>query len=327
MSTNLAPYEALWIIKESAYGTEKSAPVAGTDSIYIRLAGANRFTPRPVPTKRKIDFGGGFKVAGYAVSDQWVITGNLEVELCYSQALLLLSWCGVRINNAQTSPWTTTEPIADLASCAIYHAVARSDDGSIKRRRYKGCKVHSWKFTVNPQSGVGMLSLTLMAQKMDGNSVDSTSDPDATAFPLPADTAFPTDPVLFLQTTVSAASTALTYCQGIEVNVTNSMDALYFAGSPFIGLDRIRGRSTMVNLDMMMSATPDFRAQMESLTSQALTVVATNTAKTITLDFKSNVLVDTVSDNLTPGKLFLVSLGNEVQWDTSASADFVVTVA
>lgn len=327
MATDAPPFEFLWIVKESAYSTPKTSPTAGVDSIYIRLAGANRFTPRPVPTKRKIQFGGGFQVPGYAVYDQWQITGTLEVELCYSQALLLLSWAGVRINSAQTSPWTTTEPIADLASCACYHATARSDDGSIKRRVYLGTKVHSWKITCNAQSGLAMLSLTLMSQKMQGNTYDSSSDPTSGAFPAPADTAFPTDPVLLLQSTVNVASTALTYVTGFEFTATNAMDPLYFAGSPWIGFDRLRGRESSLSLDLLYTASPDWRTQYEALTSEAVTVVATNSVKTITIDMKSDNLVDTLSDNLSPGKVYMQAVTFQNQYDTTNSADIAITVA
>lgn len=320
-----APYEALWIVKESAYGTQEVTPVAGTDSIYIRLAGANRFTMRPNVTRRKIPFGGGYAVPGYAVSDQITVTGNLEVELCYTQAALLLDWAVTRINVAQTAPWTTTEPAGDLASCTVYHAIMR-DDGTIKRRRYKGVKVRTGRLVSNAQNGLTMLTLGLGAQKMDANTYDSSSDPDATAFPLPADTAFPTDPVLFYHgaSNTKVNSTALAYCQSVELSWTNRTDPRFFQGN-FIGFERLRGRESTINYSVLYTASPDWRAAFEAVTSYACATTWTNTTHTILMQYNASNLVDSVNDDLQPGKVYDQTFALQNQWDTSASADIGFT--
>ena len=330
MTTNLAPYEALQIVKEISFGTQKVTPVAGVDSIYIRLAGANRFTMRPIPTDRDIPFGGGFDVPGYTVSDQVLVTGNLSLELCYSQASMLLNWCATRINGAQTLPWPTTEPIGDLDSCTVSHLIARSDDGTYKRTRYKGVKVGNWKLAASAQSGLVMLDMGLQAQKWDGNAIEATADPDATAFPVPPDTAFPTDPLLFYQSTTTAAGSALTYVQGITIDVNNAMDARFFTGATagrFIGLNRIRGRKSTASLDLIYTATPNWRPKLEAITSEALSFAFSNSVNTVTVDFKANNLIKSLSDALAPGKLYDQTVSYTNQYDTASSLDLAFTFA
>lgn len=320
-----APYEALWIVKESAFGTQKTSPVAGTDSIYIRLDGANRFTMRANPIKKEIAFGGGFAAKGYSVSDKIEVKGKLDLEFCYSQATMLGGWAYTRINSGQTSPWTTTEIAGDMASCAIYHAILR-DDGTVKRTRYKGVKVN--KATL--KSGVGdtttMLSLDLIGQKMDANSYDASSDPDGTAFPLPADTAFPTDPLLFSHLTATVGGSGVSYLEGLTLDVTGQHDPRYFGGH-FISRNHLRGRMATVSMELLYTASPNWRSQMEALTSQAATFAFTNGVNTVTINYQSNNLTETVQDDLSPGKEYNQTVTLTNQWYTTGSADLTFTYA
>ena len=92
-----------------------------------------------------------------------------------------------------------SEPPGDLASCTVYHAVRRSD-GTYRRKAFTGCKVAGWRIEVSRGSTTAMLTLDLQACKSAGNQMDSTSDPDATAFPAPAETDYPTGPYTFKMT-------------------------------------------------------------------------------------------------------------------------------
>lgn len=328
MADNRQPYEFLWVIKESAYLTQKGTPTAGTDSIYIRLDGANRFTLRPMPTQRAVAFGGGFAVQGYTVSDKMAVgVGQLAVTLCYSQAKLLLDWACTRINAGQTTPWTTTEPPGDLASCTVYHGVMR-DDGTIRRRRYKGVKVHNWRLASSADSGLTTLTMGVLAAKMDSNAVDSSSDPDATAFPAPADTAFPTDPLLFVETNggISVGGSTVLYCQGIDLNVTNAM-ATRTWNNRFVQVDRIRGRKSTLTAQVLYTASPSWRALYEALTTRAASFAWTNGVNTVTLDYKSNNIISGVEDQLQPGDLYDQAVTLESQYDTSAGTDLAFTFA
>ena len=59
--------EFLWIVKESALGTVMTSPVAGTDSIYIRLIDGNSFGMLAEPVIEEIPYGGGFAVTAEAL--------------------------------------------------------------------------------------------------------------------------------------------------------------------------------------------------------------------------------------------------------------------
>jgi len=323
-----APYEFLWVVKESAYGTTKTSPVAGTDSHYIRLAGANRFQMRPVKRRVKVASGQGFAAPGYAVGGTWDVRGSLELELCASQAALLLGWAFTRINAGQTTPWTTTEPSGDLISCSVFHGIM-TDTGTIRRRKYKGVKVHATRLASSAQNMTLMARFDLVAQKHEGNADDSSSDPDATAFPAPADTAFPVDPFLHCHFTPTFGGSAIGYAQSVELVSTPAMDPRYPTGSGarFLGFDRLRGRTNTVNLDTILTASPNWRSSFDALTSDDLSLVWDNGTNSITVDLKDNNLVDDLRDDLTPGQVFNQTLRFENQWDTGNSADIVFTYA
>src|SRR4051794_24215485 len=150
--------EFLWIVKESALGTPMTSPTAGTDSIYVRLIDGNSFGMVAEPVIEEIPYGGGFAVQSEAISDHYGCKGQLKTKLYPAQALMLLPWAVSRINAGQTTPWTTTEPAGDLASCSVYHAVRRSD-GTYSRKRFAGCKVAGARIEVSRQSTTATLTL------------------------------------------------------------------------------------------------------------------------------------------------------------------------
>lgn len=326
MASDTAPFEFLWVVKESAYGTTKNTPVAGTDSIYIRLDGANRFDMRPKKVTRAIPFGGGYAVRGYTVSDHDETMGKLDLTLCYSQAKLLLDWGITKINGS--NPWTTTEPPGDLASCSVFHGIKR-DDGTIKRRKYKGVKVAAGKLSGSADTGIVTLSMNLRAQKYDGNTRESTSDPDATAFPAPADTAFPTDPLLFYQTNgaISLNGSTVSYPESVDLSWNNAMDWRYF-NSYFPAFDRLRGRASQLDMRVLYTASPDWRGLYEALTAMAGSVAFTNGTNTVTLSYNANNIIDPApTDDLTPGRVYMQTFSLQNQYDTSAGTDITFTYA
>lgn len=320
-----SPFEFLWLVKESAYMTPMASPAAGVDSIYIRLAGPNRFTMRPKPIRKKVPFGGGFAANGYVKSDKIEIKGALQVELCASQTAFLLGWLGVRINNAQTAPWVTTEPIGDLASVAIYHGIARSD-GSIKRRSYLGTKGDGWGIKCSEDDFVAMLTANLTAATMTGDAYNSTSDPTSGAFAAPADTAFPIDPWLFLHT----AGAYL--IGGANVATLRSMDwetknVLFgnFYNNPYLQYYHLRGRQTTLQQTTTYTASPDWRSQFEAIAALAGQVTFNNGTHTLVLNANAQNVIDDLSDDLQPGQVYAQDFTLENQWDPAAGSDIVVS--
>jgi hypothetical protein len=325
------PYEALWLVKETNFGTTKTSPTAGTDSIYIRLAGANRSTLRSTKRQLPIAFGGGYAVRGYTVADRWEAAGNLEVELTYTQAALLMGWSITRINAGRTTPWTTSSStIGNLASMTVYHAIMRSD-GTVKRVKYLGAVVRSWKLMASAQTGLTMLTLGLVAQKHAGNADDSSSDPDATEFPLPADTAFPTDPVLFTHFSGSGGltigSSELTCFEGFSLSGDNVIDARYCAGSKFLSFADFRGRKVTGQANVLFTATPNWRSDFDTQTLKTVEAVWTDGTTTLTIDMYDANIITGVDDDLTPGQVYNQNLSFESQRDTSDGGEIAVTVA
>src|SRR3954471_20775684 len=195
----MAAREFVWIIKESALNTAMATPTAGTDSIYLRLTEGNSFSMAADTIIEEIPYGGGLAVCGEAIADKYSVKGTLKTRLYPAQQALLMDWGLSRINAAQTTPWTTTEPPGDLASCTVYHAIKLSD-GTYRRKKFTGVKVDAVSIDVSSKSTSAMLTLTLTGCKALGHALDTTSDPDATEFPAPAESAYPTAPYTFKHT-------------------------------------------------------------------------------------------------------------------------------
>src|SRR4051812_30957148 len=102
--------EFCWIVRESAFGTVMSSPVAGTDSIYVRLTDGNSLSVYPKNINETIMYGGGVATAGETVSDHSSSDGTLRTKLFPTQAKFLMTWASQLINSGQTLPWVTTEP-------------------------------------------------------------------------------------------------------------------------------------------------------------------------------------------------------------------------
>lgn len=323
----MAAREYLWIIKESAYGTQKASPVAGTDSIYIRLDGSNGFTMRPKPVKLDVMYGNGFATPAFTVSDHMECKGSLKTQLCASQSQMLMDWAATTINTGQTVPWTTTEPAGDLASCTVYHGIARVD-GTFKRRKYVGVKVASWKLEVGRDGTIAGVSFDLIAQKPVGNAYDATTDPDATAFPAPGACVLPTDPFLFAHTKghlSSGGSTVAAY-SSLSVSATNKVDAQFYEDH-FISYARFLGRSSQMVAKLAYKASPDQRALYEALTAGALSVEFDNGTNQLTIDFNGRNVRDSVEDDLQTEKLYDQTVTLQNYWDCSVPGDITITYA
>lgn len=317
----------LQITKESAYKVPMASPVRGTDQIVIRLSGANSYTPRPKHRKYKIMRGGGVAVVALSGADSTELTGKLTTELYAGQAAFLLGLCAQKINTAQTSPWVTTEPAGDLASVTIDFAIQHSD-GTYKRRRNLGMKVGKWnlKCAREDANAVAMLDIDFVGSTPQGNTFDSSSDPDVTAFPTPLDSEYPTDPFLFSHTSgqLLIGGAARVFYGSVELDVTNVLDARYFA-SRFVQLIRCYGRDSRLKFKHMVMASPDDRATYEALTAQAASVEFNNGTHTAKIDFNGSNPFEGVDDDLPLDKLYEQGLELQNQWDSAAGADITPT--
>ena len=198
--------EFLMMTTESAYKTPTSPavtwPTSTPNTFYVRLDGENQFTMRPRPVMVTVPYGGGMAYDAFRISDKMACSGSLTTKL-YAGPIsqLLLQWACRPIQTGGTDPWTTSEPVGDLASMTIYHAIQRSD-GTYKKRLYNGAKVDSWTLDVSESGTIATLSLEITASTPQGNQFDASVDP-TTAFPAPTDSPnqFPTTAPLGLTPT------------------------------------------------------------------------------------------------------------------------------
>ena len=256
--------EFLWIVKESSLGAVMPSPVAGSDSIYIRLSDGNGFGMVAEPVIEEIPYGGGFAVTADAVSDHYSCKGRLKTNLYPSQAPLLLSLLSRRIGSDQASPWPTTEPAGDLASVSVYHAVRRPD-GSYRRKRFAGVKAAGGRIEVSRRSTTATLTLDLQACRCYGNAMDGSPDPDATEFPAPGEADYPTGPYTFRDTAghVTVGSGRAQY-ESLSVAIQNSLEGRWFESS-YLTVNQFCGRASTLEVDLYLKATPDDRSAYEAI--------------------------------------------------------------
>lgn len=319
-------FEYLQITKEQSYGTIMTSPSAGVDSIYIRLADSNRFGMRKEPVRKTIGYGGGRGNKGYQKTGRYEIKGDLSLELCYTQALLLLNWASTPIStvSSPTTPWPTTEISGDLPSCTVFHGTVRSD-GSARIRGYSGTKVSAWNLACGVESNVAMLKLGLLAQQT------WPTDPTAMQAPAPADTAFPTDVLQFYQlsTGLSVGGSGLVYPESFTLDVKNDLDGKYFTSQNLVNA-HMRGRETTLEMDVLYTASPEWRTLYEGDTIEAVQVAMTNSTHTVTLNLYGNNEITKVTDSLEVGKQYMQNVTLENMWDTSignALSDLIFTFA
>jgi hypothetical protein len=309
--------EFLDITVESAYKTAKTSPVLNTDRFVIRLDADNSFTMRPDPQAITMPYGGGFAVDAFDVSDTVEIKGSLTVKPTYTQMVALLGLGLVQINADQDSPWVTTEPIGDLASVSIRHAIYQDDTGTYKRKAYRGVKNLGGKFDISRESKVATLQLDLQAASVDG------SDPDGTAFPVPGDTNYTTDLIKFSHSTLSLGASITEY-ESLSFAWQNKFDALWFA-SPNLAKMRLLGRTSSLTAGLVYNSTPDFRAAYEALTVKAASLAFDGGALSFALDYQGKNRVKTVEDVLAQMKVYRQTVTLESRYDTATSTDFALT--
>jgi hypothetical protein len=313
--------EYLMIVKESALGTVVANPVAGTDAIYVRLIDGNAFTMVADPVIEEVPYGGGFAVTAEAISDHYECKGQLKTKLYPSQAALLLGWAITRVGASPQAPWATTEPVGDLASCSVYHAV-RNSDGTYGLKRYAGCKVAGWRVEVSRQSTTAVLTLDLVAAQEFGNAMEGTADPTADEFPAPQEGQYPVGPYTFKQTAgqLSVGSVRSQY-ESLAIAGRNALDGRWFE-SAHLQVVQSCGRSTTLDAALMLKSTPDDRSAYEALAAQSCSVgFNTGGAGTnLTLAFNGQNTITKLPYDLPLNQVFLRKLSLKNRWDPSANS-------
>lgn len=316
--------EWVQLVKESSYGTKMASPVAGTDSIYLILPESNGFTPLAVPDTVETPYGGGHDVIVEAVADSHTVVGNLTTFVYPAQAAFLVGWALTRVNSGQTAPWTTTEPVGDLASVTAYHGVPRPD-GTIKREKYTGGKVATLQLDCSRQDPRLKATFGLVFQKQVGHSTGG-SDPDATEAPAPSESSYPTGPYLFSHTATNfkLATTAIASYETLSIRVQNTLDPKKYE-SIWLQSCAMHGRRATLSSTLKLKATPNLSADLQSLTGKALEVTFNNGTNTLKIDFLGNNRLSGIPYDLPLGREFLQQATWTNQWHRGSTGDIAVT--
>lgn len=307
----------LRITQEAAYGTFPGSPV----SIYPRLNTPNAFRHMTTPGFWEIMSGSGFAVPALRGTQQASLRATLTTPLCATQAQFLLGWCGLRINSGQTSPWTTTEPAGDFTSCALDYAWTNFD-GTLRTKRFTGCKVARWSVSASKDNPVCMLTIDVVGSTPQGNSYDSSVDPTLTA---PADSVFPVDPYLFQQLKGGfTLGSSRTNFESFTISSENALTA-YFDESRFANAIRIGGRRTTVDARFRLKASPDDRASYENSAALACSMVLTGYSKSVTFAFNAQNFLSSVQEDypLDAEVYYDGTIANLL--DTTATTDFTMS--
>jgi hypothetical protein len=110
----------------------------------------------------------------------------------------------------------------------------------------------------------------------------------------------------------------------MDLTIDNHLDAAYY-NSPFLVTDQKRGRSATASGKLLYTASPDWRTQFEQVVCQQAQFGWNNGAHSVTINMQGNNLLDTLSDDLQPGKQFEQTVGWEYQRDVNLG-DLTVTV-
>jgi hypothetical protein len=322
--------EFLWIVQESALNTPVALPVTwpttSANAFYIRLSDGNSFSMIAKPIHQKIPYGGGYAVTSEVVSDHYTCEGTLKTQLYGSHAAMLLGWALTR--NDGTNPWTTSEPVGDLASCSVYHAVRRSD-GTYERKVYSGCKVTSCDISVSRSSTTAMLTLGLKACKSAGNQMDGTTDPTSDAFPAPTEVEYPLGPYTFKMTSggLTVASVRTGY-EDLSIKVQNALDGRWFETS-FLQVNQFCGRNSTFDATLYLKATPNDRTAFEAITAQSCALAFTNgvMGQNLTIQFNGQNRITDLPYDLPLNRAFMQKLSLVNLFDQTAGQDISISFA
>lgn len=322
----------LWV-REASYGVPVTTPVLGTDAFFLRLS--EPFAVADEPQIGYIPYGGGRSTRAEAFSDVTLVRGTLRTILFPAQSILL-DWCATPVNAGRTAPWITIDPDevmppGDLASASLYHAY-QLPNGTYVRKRYAGCKVGQWKLAFGPDGDArkGMLDITVVGQKIIGNAFDGSADPDATEFPAPTETQYPSGPFLLSHVRSGTGSlklgTVRTQVAGFSVGATNKLDPRNYTGR-WLEMCRFTGRDAQFEADVRLRASVDDKEAQRALTAQDVEVVldAGGAGKTLKIDFHGRNVIGGHARDFPLDKEYHTKLTLENLWDPAQATDLTIT--
>lgn len=318
--------EYLYAVVESALGTPKTTPVLNTDAWYFNLPDSDSFSGVMSPNIQEIPYGGGCDVSFDAVNDQQDLTLNWKGFVYPARDNFLINLFLARINAGQTAPWTTTEPVGDLASASFYKSWKPRATATHVRKRYAGCKGLSLDLSATRQDPKLRFSAVLRGQKEVGNPVDASSDPDDTEFPAPSDTQLPTGPYLFSHsaTNLSVGGSAVTNYQSLSIRVQNSLDVLHFENK-FASVISMYGRRIEVTFQRLLASSPNYRGFFQEVVDKATFVEFDNGTNSFKIDLGAKCHLSAYAQQLAIGREFLETITIKGRWSAAAGTDCTLT--
>jgi hypothetical protein len=315
--------EALYGVVEPSFGTAKTTPTLGTDSFFFNLPVGDAFVGIMSPVVQEIQAGGGIAVPFDSFADHYQTSIAWKGNVYPSFQKFLLPLFLTRVNAGQTLPWTTTEPPNDLASASMY--VMYNPRGAVNiLKQYPGCKGLSLTLSSSRQSPTLAFDATLAAQKETGNPVDSSSDP---VWTLPTDAQIPTGPYThgMSSTNFKVDGTAVTNYQSLSVKITNTVTP-YFFESHFPVVMALTGRKIDVTFQRLLSTTPNYRTNWQSLANHSCYVMYGNGTNSFKLDLGARAYISAYSQQKQQNQEFLETITVTGKWDTTAGTDCTLTI-
>jgi hypothetical protein len=314
--------EYLILTTEGVAGTFDVSTTPAPTVLAIPLDGSNAFQGVPKPatwTVRGAYSGNKRFLRG---TEKMEVDLKLKTHLYVAHAPTMLGWAFTEIGSAQTTPWTTTEPIGDLASVTLDHALMRSD-GSWETRRFLGCKAASTSISASGEGQIVDLEIDIKGQVVQGNQYDSSVNPTLTP---PALSSYPTDIYTFQGTKGAfTLGSVRTNYQDLKVDIKSTLFAP-FDESNFVNRIRYRGRDASISAKLLVKASPDDRTTYEKQLAQTGSIVFNNAAKnhTATFTFNAQNFIDDLPHDLPLDKDFYWNMKIENFLDATAGEDFTV---
>ncbi len=191
--------------------------------------------------------------------------------------------------------------------------------------------VSGFDFSISDGSTVGTLSLDLIAGVRQGNSFDSSTDPSAGTFAVPADNNLPTDWFQYIHAGgsnfVTLGGAVRTQFTELHISVKNMIAQAYYANR-FPQLLQFLGRTTTVATRLLYppSSQAD-RTHYETLASESMSIEVNNGTHGFTMDFKAQNVFEPLEDDLKMADLYYQSSTSNNLWDPTAGTDFALTFA
>lgn len=304
---------------------------------YLPMDTANNFKPMTMRPRWSLQDPSGQNVARLTGSEVVGVQGKLTTRSYWESAQQWCLWPS-RVNSGATLPWPNDQKQYDLASQTLDFGYTYDDD-SLKRKRYLGCKVPTARFTCSndPSNPFLNLDYDIIGSIPQGNPVDSSSDPDSTAFPDMVTGDYPLSPLTFQECVFSSYHTSANavnnYFDRFSITITNRVKA-YYDNSRFPNRIHCRGRTVTLSVHPLLQVATDARLKYEAVqTLGATTIEFTNpvlgggntTYDKLKFNFRSQSFLDSINEDMILDEDAYVEWSATAYLDTSAGDDFTIT--